>query len=61
MKKESLRLVVLTNGSYKDLRGYSHGVFQYGDLENGLEAYMIIELSDGKLVREPIEYIKFEN
>jgi hypothetical protein len=61
MDKEHLRIVRLTKGEHKELKGYCHGIFQYGNLEFGLEAFVVIELSDGQLIREPIEYIKFED
>lgn len=59
MKKDEMRIVVLTGGKHKGNQGYCHGIFQYGDSEYGQEANMIVELSNGDLIREPIEYVKF--
>lgn len=48
---------------YMDLwrgkRGYCHGLFQFGNLDSGLKVCMIVELEDGNLIKEDIDYLKF--
>lgn len=60
MDKERLRTVSFIGGQFKGKRGLFHGIFQYGDSEYGLEANAVVELEDGRLMRESIEYVRFE-